>query len=44
MIDNTEDFLENILNKSLFESEKVILINRCTDKIVKIFEDLTNEI
>ena len=42
VIDNTEDFLENILNKSLFESEKVILINRCTDKIVKIFEDLTN--
>tara|TARA_B100000963_G_C22584823_1_gene652558 strand:+ start:253 stop:1236 length:984 start_codon:yes stop_codon:yes gene_type:complete len=43
VIDNTEEFFENNLNKSLFESEKIILINRCTDKIVKIIEELMNK-
>ena len=36
VIDNTEDFYESNLNKSLFEDEKIILINRCTDKIIKV--------
>ena len=42
VINNTLDFFEDILNKSLFESEKIILINRCTDKIHKIIEELIN--
>ena len=40
VIDNTEDFYESNLNKSLFEDEKIILINRCTDKIIKVIEEL----
>ena len=40
IIDNIEEFFENNLNKSLFEDEKIILINRCTDKIIKVIEDL----
>ena len=40
VINNTLDFFEDNLNKSLFESEKIILINRCTDKIYKIIEEL----
>ena len=40
IIDNTEDFYESNLNKSLFEDEKIILINRCTDKIIKVIEEL----
>ena len=40
IIDNIEEFFENNLNKSLFEDKKIILINRCTDKIIKIIEDL----
>jgi len=42
VINNTVEFFENNLNKSLFESEKIILINRCTDKIYKIIEELTD--
>ena len=40
VIDNTEEFLANNLNKSLFENDKIIIINRCTDKIIKIVEEL----
>ena len=40
IIDNTVEFFENNLNKSLFDDEKIILINRCTDKIIKVIEDL----
>ena len=40
VIDNTEEFFANNLNKSLFDSDKIIIINRCTDKIIKIVEEL----
>ena len=40
VIDNTEEFFVNNLNKSLFDSDKIIIINRCTDKIIKIIEEL----
>ncbi len=40
VIDNTEDFFANNLNKSLFDSDKIIIINRCTDKITEIVKDL----
>ena len=40
VIDNTEEFFANNLNKSFFENDKVIIINRCTDKIIKIVEEL----
>ena len=42
VIDNTEEFFVNNLNKSLFESDKIIIINRCTDKIIKIIEELVD--
>ena len=42
VINNTVEFFEDNLNKSLFKSEKIILINRCTDKIYKIIEELTD--
>ena len=40
VIDNTEEFFANNLNKSLFDNDKIIIINRCTDKIIKIIEEL----
>ncbi len=40
ILDNSEIFYNNILSKSLFEKEKIILINRATDKIVNIITDL----
>ena len=36
ILENEENFLENIFSKSLFDSEKIIKINRASDKIFKI--------
>ncbi len=38
--DQTESFYENLLSGSLFESSKIILINRASDKIYNIIQDL----
>ena len=40
ILDNDNNFIENILSKSLFEKEKFIIIKRTTDKILKIIEIL----
>ncbi len=40
VLDNQNNFIENILNKSLFEKEKFIVIKRTTDKILKVIEEL----
>ena len=38
ILDNNGIFFDEILNKSLFESEKIIQIDRATDKLFKILE------
>ena len=38
--DEIETFYENILSGSLFESNKVIIINRASDKIFTTIQDL----
>jgi len=40
ILDNENNFIENILSKSLFEQEKFIVIKRATDKILKVIEIL----
>mgnify|MGYP001315841595 FL=1 len=40
ILDNTNDFIESILSKSLFENEKIIIIKRATDKILKIIDEI----
>ena len=40
ILDNENNFIENILSKSLFEKEKYIVIKRATDKIFKVIETL----
>ena len=40
--DEIENFYENILSGSLFEKSKIIIINRATDKIVEIIQELIN--
>ena len=40
ILENTNIFLENIFSKSLFENEKIIIIKRVTDKILKIIEEI----
>jgi DNA polymerase III subunit delta len=40
ILDNINIFFNNILTKSFFDNEKLIIINRATDKIRTIIEDL----
>ncbi len=39
-----ELFYEDILSESLFESSKIIIINRASDKICEIIDDLINRV
>ncbi len=34
ILDNSNNFLENVLNKSLFSEKQVFLIKRASDKII----------
>ena len=40
LLDNLNFFFETVLSKSLFEKEKIIIIKRATDKIIKIIEEI----
>ena len=40
ILDNLNFFFETVLSKSLFEKEKIIIIKRATDKIIKIIEEI----
>jgi DNA polymerase-3 subunit delta len=40
ILDNTSNFFNSILTKSFFDNEKLIIINRATDKIKEIIEEL----
>ena len=40
ILDDSNSFLEQIISQSLFEEEKTIIINRATDKILKIIEEI----
>tara|TARA_B100000795_G_C22759654_1_gene423035 strand:+ start:513 stop:1508 length:996 start_codon:yes stop_codon:yes gene_type:complete len=40
ILDNKNDFFNGILTKSFFDNKKLIIINRATDKIKEIIEDL----
>ena len=43
VLDNYDFFLENLLSKSLFEQEKIIIIKRATDKILKIINEIIDK-
>lgn len=40
---NIDEFKENIFNKSFFENDKLIIINRVTDKILAVIEDIIDK-
>ncbi len=40
ILNNKDEFISNLLNKSLFEMNKLIIISRGTDKIFEIFNDI----
>ncbi len=39
ILENTEYFIENLTTKSLFESKKIILIKRVSEKLFKVIEE-----
>ena len=43
ILDSSNTFIENILSKSLFENEKIIVIKRATDKILKVIDELSDK-
>ena len=43
ILSNEEDFFENISSKSFFEKEKLIIINRVTDKIKNLIEEIVEK-
>ena len=43
ILENTQNFLENVYSRSLFEKEKIIIIKRITDKIYSIFEEILDK-
>ena len=43
ILTNIEEFKQNIFNKSFFENDKLIIINRATDKILSIVEDIIDK-
>ncbi len=43
ILQNNEIFFDEIFSKSLFEKEKIIVIKRATDKILKIIEELNSK-
>ena len=40
ILNNSNNFIESLLTNSLFENEKIIIIKRVTDKILKIIEEI----
>ena len=40
IVENSDNFISEILNKSLFDEKKIIVINRSSDKSINIIQDL----
>ena len=43
ILNNEDNFFNNILSKSFFETEKLIIVNRVTDKIKNIVEEIIDK-
>ena len=43
MLNNLENFYNNVLSKSFFENDKLVIINRATDKINNIIEEIVEK-
>ena len=43
ILKNIENFKENLINKSFFENEKLIIIKRVSDKFFKVIEEVIRE-
>ena len=43
VLKNIDDFQQTIFNKSFFDNDKLIIINRISEKILKIIEEISNK-
>ena len=43
VLENEDNFIENLLTKSLFDKEKILIIKRTTDKILKVIEKISEK-
>ncbi len=43
ILDNKENFIEDLLSNSLFDDQKIIVIKRATDKLFNIINEITNK-
>ena len=43
IISNNELFYEKLFNRSLFEIEKIIIVNRCSEKICGVIEKIIDK-
>ena len=43
ILENVNDFIESILSKYIFKIEKIIIIKRVTDKILKIIDEIDSK-
>ena len=43
ILDNQDSFIEDLLTKSLFDDQKIIIIKRSTDKILNIIENVLSK-
>ena len=43
ILNNYEDFFSSLLNKSFFEKNKLLIINRASEKIFKLVEEISSK-
>ena len=43
VLEDLNNFIESLLTRSLFEDEKIIIIKRSTDKIVKVIDEISEK-
>ena len=43
ILNNYEDFFSSLLNKSFFEKDKLLIINRASDKILKLVKEISSK-
>ena len=43
ILENDQNFISEILNKSLFDEKKLIIINRATDKILDLTQKISSK-
>ena len=43
LLANKDDFIESLINQSFFETDRLIIINQVTDKIINAFKEIYNK-